>query len=219
MKTVLIIVILIAAIIGAGYLGFPLLIKKETAGLGSEVQDMKQRLQKIEEFTRIAPLQPDADFQKVIKTVNATYYKVVSLEDSFKKSTSTVDEAIEKQKTTIEEAFRKHAEAIDKMNKDMQAKIQEIMFDAAMANIKGHILKARVEIAAKNVGIARSELDLINELFSKAAEVASDEDKKGIKELQASLKTARTEIDTDVPSALNRIELLWHEMGKLLRKA
>jgi Skp family chaperone for outer membrane proteins len=218
MKTVLIIIILIAAIIGAGYLGLPLLIKKETAGLGSEVQDMKQRLQKIEEFTKIAPLQPDADFQKVIKTVNATYYKVVSLEDSFKKNTSTVDEAIEKQKTTIEEAFRKHAEAIDKMNKDIQAKIQGIMFDAAMANIKGHILKARVEIAAKNVGIARSELDLINELFSKAAEVASDENKKGIKELQASLKTARTEIDTDVPSALNRIELLWHEMGNLLRK-
>ncbi len=46
MKTVLIIIILIAAIIGAGYLGLPLLIKKETAGLGSEVQDMKQRLQK-----------------------------------------------------------------------------------------------------------------------------------------------------------------------------
>ncbi len=144
---------------------------------------------------------------------------MVSLEDSFKKSTSTVDEAIEKQKTTTEEAFRKHAEAIEKMNKDIQAKIQGIMFDAGMANIRGHILKARVEIAAKNVGIARSELDLINELFSKAAEVASDENKKGVKELRASLKTARSEIDTDVPAALNRIELLWHEMGKLLRKA
>ncbi|MFH1014883.1 MAG: hypothetical protein V1762_03070 [Nitrospirota bacterium] len=218
MKTVLIIIILIAAIIVAGYLGLPLLIEKETAGLGSEVQDIKQRLQKIEEESKAAPLQPDANVREVIKTVNALYHKSKALEDSFKKGMAVTDEAIEKQKTTIEEAYRKQAEAIDKMNKDMQAKIQGIMFDAAIANIKGHILKARVEIAAKNVGIARSELDLINELFSKAAEVASDENKKGIKELQASLKTARTEIDTDVPSALNRIELLWHEMGKLLRK-
>jgi predicted amino acid-binding ACT domain protein len=219
MKTVLITIILIVAIIGAGYLGVPLLIKKETAGLRSEIQDIKQRLQKIEEESKAAPLQPDANVQEVIKTVNAIYHELKAYEDSFKKGLAVTDKAIEKQKTTIEETFMKQAEAIDKMNKDMQTKIRGIMFDATMANIKGHVLKARVEIAAKNIGIAKSELDLINELFSKAAEVASDENKKGIKELQASLKTARTEIDTDVPSALNRIELLWHEMDKLLRKA
>ena len=48
---------------------------------------------------------------------------------------------------------------------------------------------------------------------------ASDENKKAIEELQSTLKKARAEIDTDLPAALNRIDLLWHEMGKLLKKA
>ncbi len=219
MKTVILILLIVLVLIGAGYFGLPILIEKETAGLKTEVQDIKQRLQKIEEESKAAPLQPDADVQKVIKTVNALYSKVVSLEDSFTKSTSKIDERIKKQSATTEEALKKQAEAIDKMNKENQAKIQGIMFDATMANIRGHILKARVELVAKNIGTAKAELDLINELFSKAATVASDENKKPIKELQASLQKARAEMDTDLPAALNKIDLLWYEMSRLLRKA
>ena len=218
MKTVLIIILLILVLAGAGYLGLPILIKKETSGLMADIHDVKQRLQKIEEESKAAPLQPDADVQKVIKTVNAIYLKTVSLEDSLKKSTSAIDETIKKQSTMTEEALRKQAETIDKIDKETQAKIQGIMFDATMARIRGHILKARVEIAAKNVGTARSELDLVNDLLNEAKSTASNKDKEVIEELQVLLKKARAEIDTDLPAALNKIDLLWHEMGRLLRK-
>jgi Ni,Fe-hydrogenase I large subunit len=237
MKKVLVVILLIGVFIVAGYFGLPLLIDRETAELKADVQDLKMRLQKIEEESKAVPLKPDADVQKVIKTVNAIYHKVNSLEDSFKKGVSaTVEaikkqgkvneealkkqaEALEKQKTATEEALKKQAETIDKLNKEIEAKIQKIMFDAAMATIRGHILKARVELVAKNVGTARSELDLVDELFSKAAVTASDENKKAIKELQVSLKKAKADIDIDLPSAIIRIDLLWHEMSKLLRKA
>jgi len=219
MKTVLVILLLIAFIIAVGYFGLPLLIEKKTAGLRSEMQDVKLRLQKIEKFTEVAPLPPDADFPKIFKTVNALYAKVISLEDSFKKDMPLTNESIKKQKSDTEEALKKQSEAIDKMNKEVQAKIQRITFDATMANIRGHILKARVELVAKNVGNARAELDLIDELFSKAAATASVENKKVIEELRTVLKRARAEIDFDLPVALSRIDLLWHEMGKLLRKA
>lgn len=218
MKTVLIILLLILVLAGAGYLGLPILIKKETSGLMADIHDVKQRLQKVEEESKAAPLQPDADVQKVIKTVNAIYLKTVSLEDSLKKSTSAIDETIKKQSTMTEEALRKQAETIDKIDKETQAKIQGIMFDATMARIRGHILKARVEIAAKNVGTARSELDLVNDLLNEAKSTASNKDKEVIEELQVLLKKARAEIDTDLPAALNKIDLLWHEMGRLLRK-
>ncbi|MDH5201685.1 MAG: hypothetical protein OEZ31_06545 [Nitrospirota bacterium] len=236
MKTILIVVLLVAIVLGAGYFGLPILIEKETAGLKSDVQDLKQRLQKMEEETKAAPLQSDADVQKVIKTVNAIYHKVNSLGDSFKKGMSQTDEAIkkqgeateeslkrqseaiERQKAATEEALKKQAEAIDNLNKEIETKLQKIMFDATMASIRGHILKARVELVAKNVGTARSELGLVDELFSKAAVTASDENKKAIKELQVSLKRAKAEIDTDLPAAINKIDLLWHEMSKLLRK-
>lgn len=218
MKTVLIILLLILVLTGAGYLGLPILIKQETSGLVADIHDVKQRLQKIEEESKAAPLQPDADVQKVIKTVNAIYLKTVSLEDSLKKSTSAIDETIKKQSIVTQEALRKQADTIDKIDKETQAKIQEIMFDATMANIRGHILKARVELVAKNVGTAKAELELINDLFSKASVVASDENKKSIRELQTSLQKAKVEMDTDLPAALNKIDLVWHEMSRLLRK-
>ncbi len=236
MKTVLVILLLIAFIIAIGYFGLPVLIEKKTAGLRSEVQDVRQRLQKIEEESKAAPLQPDANVREVIKTVNALYHQLKSSEDSFKKGQSATEEvikkqgeategalkkqseAIEKQKTATEEAFRKQAEAIERINKDIQAKIQRITFDATMANIRGHILKARVELVAKNIGTAKNELDLTYEAFEKAKTSASDEYKKVIEELQTTLKKARAEIDTDLPAALNRIDLLWHEMSKMLRK-
>ncbi len=237
MKTVLIVLSLFVAIIVAGYFGIPVLIQKETAGIKSDVHDIKQRLQKIEEESKAAPLKPEANLRDIIKTVNAIFHKVNSIEDSFKKGMSNTDEAIkkqsneteeafkkqseiiEKQKMATEEAFKKQAEVIEKTNKEIQEKIKKIMFDARMANIRGHVLKARVEIVAKNVGTAKNELDLINEAFEGAKTLASDDNKKAIEELQATLKKAKAEIDTDLPSALNRIDLLWHEMGKLLRKA
>ncbi|MEW6417666.1 MAG: hypothetical protein AB1480_06050 [Nitrospirota bacterium] len=212
-------IILIVAIIGACYFGLPILIEKETTGLRTDIKDLNQRLQKIEEEAKSAPLKPDADVQKVIKTVNAIYHKVNSLESSFNKGISVTNETIKNQKATIEEALKRQAESLDKINKETKATTHMIMFDAAMANIRGHILKARVEIAAKNVGTAKNELDLIHEAFEKAKTSASDENKKVIEELQSTLKKARTEIDTDLPAAINKIDLLWHEMGKLLRKA
>jgi hypothetical protein len=230
-------IILIVAIIGAGYFYLPILIEKKTDEIKADVQDLNQRLHKMEEESKVAPLQLDADARKIIKTMNAISLRLNSFEDSFKKGLSATDEtikkqgkvneealkkqaeALEKQKTATEEALKKQAEATDKLNKEIEAKIQKIMFDATMATIRGHLLKTRVEIAAKNVGTAKTELDLIDELFSKAAVTASDENKKAIKELQVSLKKAKADIDIDLPSAINRIDLLWHEMSKRLRKA
>lgn len=218
MKTFIISLILILVLTGIGYLGLPIIIQKETAGLMADIQDIKQRLQQIEEESKAAPLPPDADVQKVIKTVNAIYAKTLSLEDSFKKSISAIDENIKNQNTKNGEALKKQGEAIANIDKETKAKLQEIMFDATMANIRGHILKARVELVAKNVGSAKADLDLINEMFSKAATVASEENKKSIMELQTILQKARMEIDTDLPSSLNKIDLIWHEMSKFLRK-
>ena len=218
MKTVLVVIILIVAVAGIGYFGMPFLINKETAGLRADVQDLKQRLQKMEEESKAAPLKTDANVQEVIKTVNAIFHKMNSLESSFQKGMSATNETIKIQRTATEEALRKQAETIDRMNKESDARTQKIMFDARMANIRGHILKARVEIVAKNVGNAKNELDLVSEAFESTKASASDENQKAIEELQITLKKARAEIDTDLPAALNRIDLLWHEMGKLLRK-
>lgn len=237
MKNVVIAVISILVLIAVGFFGVPILIEKKTSGLKSEVQDLKQRLQKIEEESKVAPLQLDADAQKIIKTMNAISLRLNSFEDSFKRGISATDEAIKRQgkvneeafkkqaeaiknqKAATEEAFKKQTEAIEKIAKETETKIQRSMFNALMASIRGHVLKVKVDLVEKNIGRAKNELSLIDEAFEKAKTSASDENKKVLEELQINLKKARAEIDFDLPSAINRVDLLWHEMSKLLRKA
>jgi hypothetical protein len=219
MKILIIIILFIVAFAAAGYFGLPIIIEKETAVLKSDVQDLKLRIQKIEEESKAAPLKPDADLQQVIKAVNAVSSRVASLDDSVKKDISGVDETIKKQNSATEEAFKKQSGTIDKIDKETRAITQKIMFDATMANIRGYILKARGDLQYRNIGTVKNELDLISEAFEKAKATATDENKKVIEELQGIVKKAKAELDTDLPAAMNRIDLLWYEMEKLLKKA
>ena len=56
MKTVLILFVVIAAIAAGGYFGLPVMIDSRTAALKSEVGELKQRLQKMEDNAKTAPL-------------------------------------------------------------------------------------------------------------------------------------------------------------------
>lgn len=220
MKNVLVsIVLVILVVLGAGYFGLPFLIEKETSALKAEVQDLRQRLQAMEESNKAAPLTLDADAQKIITTVNALSRQMNSLEQSGKKEIAATTEAVKAQKTTTEETLKKQTETVSKTLEEMRLKVQEVRFHATIANIREHVLKARMEIVARNIGNAKTELDVIDELISSAIAAASDENKKVLGELQTSLKKAKSEIESDLQSATNRINMLWNEMGKLLRKA
>jgi hypothetical protein len=178
---------------------------------------LKQRVQKMEEESKVAPIPPDADTQKIIKTVNALAFRTGNLENSFKKELNEQNELIKNQKITTDEELKKQKDTIDKNHGDLQAQLKTIRLNDALEDIKAHILKARMEIVAKNIGNAKTELEYIDELFTKTLLLASDEQKKIINELQASLKKAKMEIDNDLPSAINRVNSLWHETGKLFR--
>jgi hypothetical protein len=219
MKTVLIAIIVIAVVLSAGYFGLPVLIEKKTANLMADVQTLKQKVEKMDEESKIAPLQPTADTQKITKVVNSLASKVTSIEDSFNKGLATTDETIKKQKTATDEALKKQIEATDKITKDAEANIHRNMFYALMATIRGNILKVKLELVAKNIGTAKNDLELISVTFDKAKTMATEENRKVIDELQGILRKAKVDIDTDLPSAINRIDLLWNEMSKVLLKA
>jgi glutaredoxin-related protein len=219
MKAILIVILLIAVGAAVGYFGIPILIEKESAVLKTDIADLKQRLQKIEDESKAAPLEPDARIHHVIRTVNALHAKAESLEKSMRDNIAKADKTIEDQKSSLEGTMKKLKEDVDTINKDTKSVVQNIKFDASMANIRGHILKARADIQHKNIGTAKTELEYISEAFEKVKATASDENKKVIEELQGILKKAKTEIDNDLPAAINRIDLLWHEMGKLLTDA
>jgi hypothetical protein len=218
MKNILLIIFLIAALALLGYFGLPFLIEKQTASLRSDVLSLRQKVQKMEEESR-APLPPDADAGKIIKAVNALSHKTASLEDSFNKNMSAANETLKKQKTATEEALKEQAESIDNNKKDILAQLQKIRFADAIEDIRGRILKVKLDIVSRNIGTAKNEMGLIDETLGSMKASASDEDKKTIEDFQKILKKARTEIDVDLPSATSRIDLLWHETGKTVRKA
>lgn len=214
------IIVVLVIFLAAGYFGLmSIIMEKEAGKLRSEIQDLRQRLQKVEEESKAAPLQPDADYQKIIKTVNAVYHKLDALENAFKKEVSATSEAIKSQGKASEDALKKQSETIDKLNRETQVKLQKIMFDARMANIRGHVAKARTDLLSRNIATAKTELELIDGVFEALKASVSEENRKTIEELQATLRKTQAEIDTNLPAAINRIDILWHEMSKLLRNA
>ena len=218
MKTALIGFILALLVVAvAGYFGLPVLIDRETSGLKQELQDVNQRLLKIEEESKVAPLKTDADTGKIIRTVNALSLKVDALDGSVKKDISAVGDTIKNLGTENTEGLKKQAETVDKMQKEIQAQIQRIKFSAAMTNISEHVLRVKLDLESKNIGTARNELNLIEGEIEKVKASVPDEMKKTLGELQATLKKAKSEIDTDLPSSINRIDLIWHEMNKLIQ--
>jgi DNA repair exonuclease SbcCD ATPase subunit len=218
MKTVLVVIILIAACLGAGYFGIPVLIDRQTAPLKTEIEDLKNEIQKMKKESRVAPLQPTADAGKIIAVVNSLTSRMTALEDSFKKSASATDKTIRDQKKTTEEALKKQSEAAAKMAGEAEAKIRRNTFYSLMSTVRGNVLKAKLDLAARNVGTAKNDLEPISGALEKAKSVAEGEKGKVVDELQGILKKATADIDTDLPSAINRIDLLWNEVSKVLRK-
>ena len=226
MKTVIPLVFVILLLLAFGYFGLPILVSKETVQLRSDIQVLQQKVQKIEEFIRgeedarnSTQLTPDSDLQKVIRTVNAFASRVAVLEDIRKKDLSDIEKKLDELQETQRTALSEQTERIDSMKQETKNSAQKIEFDAAMANIRVHILKARGDLLYKNIGTAKAEFVLISEALEKIKHSASEENRKMIEEFQRILISAKNEVDSDLPSATNKIDLLWHEMGKLLKKS
>ena len=226
MKNILIAVIIIAVLGAAGYFAAPLLLESEIAPLRADIQDVKHRLQKAEDFIqkendarKVSHLSPDADIQGVIRAVNVVSSRVLSLESSMEKDLTGAAKEMQEQKRFTSNELRQQTEDLQAMEQEMKLLAQKLLFDASMANVRVHVLKAREDLVYKNIGTAKSEFTLIGETLERLRNSASEENNKIIAEFQKMLKSIKDDVDHDLPSAMNKIDLLWHEMGKLLKKS
>lgn len=225
MKTVIGVFLLVVALAAAGYVAFPYLIDQQTQGLRSDVRDLKQRIQKMEALAakedtskKGANVKSDADLPQIIRAVNTLSNTVSLLEEGLKKGLAMSEDSLKKEKMLLDESLKKQKEGIDKANKDNQEKIQTMVFENAIGRMKAHILKFKEDILSKNIGLAKNELDSMTGAFQKLLALASSENKKTIMEFQDILAKVKSELESDLPAALNRIDLLWHEVNKLTRK-
>jgi hypothetical protein len=55
-------------------------------------------------------------------------------------------------------------------------------------------------------------------MLTKAAAIATADQKRAIAEIQAALQKAKTEADTNLPAASSRVDLLWYDVVKVQNK-
>lgn len=218
MKSVLMLIVVTAALAAGGYLGLPVLIDSRTAALKTEIDGLKQRLQKMEDDARTTALPADADTGRVIRAVNALAAQTAALDRALTRDRAETDAAVREQRTAVDEALKEQTNALKRVSGEIEAKLQKSIFSSFVADVRGHVLKVKVDLASRNIGTAKNELELISELFEKAKAAADEEEKRIIDELQGMARKIRTEVDADLPAAVNRVDALWHDMSRLLRK-
>lgn len=116
------------------------------------------------------------------------------------------------------EALKEQAAATGETGVDAE-RILKNTFNAALASIRVHILKVKIDLMLKNTAIAKSELGIIDEALKRAKALATGEDVKTVEELQSSLRRAMTRIDTDLPAAVSNVDILWHQLSKQLMRS
>lgn len=221
MRTLLLMVLLLVALGVGGYFALPILIEREIAGFREDFKGVTQRVEKLEEFVRaeeearkMTQIEPGADAAAVIRGVNALSTRVTSLERSFRRETAEADKANRELKSSTAATLKKQAEALEKESAEIHAQLREVTYKAIIAQIRGHLLKVKTDLLAKNIGIADAEIEVVVGLLEKAKRTVSPEAIKSLETFQATLRKARGEIATDLPAAMKRIDLLWHELGK-----
>lgn len=230
MKTNIIICVLVAGVLivaaGAGaYFLLPVMIQEQTAGLRSQLQQTEERLQKVEAYIqseekeiKAGQLKIGSDANTIVKALNKQTARIDAMEGKITGEIKHIGDETGKQQTRIEEGLKEQIETSKKISAEAKALVRMTAFDSLLNNIKGQILKARMEVGDKNITVARNELDIIDKQFDKALIIASDDEKAGIGELHEMLRKVKADLDVNFSSAVNRLDLLWHELGKLQEK-
>ncbi|HBA72882.1 MAG TPA: hypothetical protein DCZ63_12050 [Geobacter sp.] len=222
MKTVIIGLVLVVGLGAAGYFAVPFLIEQKTEELRAEVKDLKQRLESAEVFIKGEQearknlrIEPGADAATITRAVNALASKVTKLESSVRADLSAADAVVKEQKSDTAAALKKQAEALEKESVAVRTQLREAIFKTRMSEVRGRLLKVKTDLLAKNIGTADAEVGVLVESLEKMKESMLPEAKKSLDAAQASLRKARGEMTTDLPSAMKRVDLLWHEIGKI----
>ena len=215
--------VMIFLFMGFVFLGMPSIIGKETAKLKSEVQDLQTRIHTLEKFKqrqedawKLNGLKPDADFQKVIKTVNSLSLKIANLEDGLNKRIASVNDELKRQNLAHTDSLKQQSEAINALYEEFTGIWKKIYLNSLAINIKTHIVGAKTELASKNIGNVKAELQVISGELQKAKDAVEDTNKKAFDDLKAIVENTKSELDISLLGASNMINLLWYELDKTL---
>lgn len=210
-----------AGLVAAGYFAFPYLIEKQTSPLQSEMKSMQERLQNLENYvaqekqaSASGELKPDADLQTTVKMVNTLSERLSALEQSQKKDSEGIRQELGAQLKQVGKKLKSQEKTLSAMRSESEARMKGFAFDSTLSNIRNHILKIRLDLASRNIETARNGLDLVDAELVKLQDSAVGEQQR-VSDILQSLRRAKTEVIENLQAAINRVDLIWYETGKL----
>ena len=214
--------LMFVALLGTGgYLALPYLIERETVDLRAEVKEFSQKVEKLETFVsgeeqarKTSRLEPGADAEAIIREINAVSGRLGTLDSKLTRAISRIDEAIKDQNSATAAALNRQANALEKEKTELLRQLREVMYKATVAQIRGHLLKIKTDLLARNLGTADAEIEVTVTIIEKAKRDLTPQVQERLESYQSSLKKARNEITSDLPAAMKRIDLIWHESAK-----
>ncbi len=141
---------------------------------------------------------------KVIKVMQGLALKASDIENDLGESISLAEDFRERQNNTMSE-----------LNQKLATIERKIYLNSIMANITTHVIGAKIELASKNIGTIRAELQDISEKLQKAKSYAKVEQKKLFDDLTILVENINTEVSVSLPAANSMINLLWYDLDKV----
>ena len=226
MKTILTILV---AIIIAGILGYllgPILIEREVAPLKAEVVRLQNRLQESEAFIKSeeemrqrTSLKPDTRLPDVVKTINRLAVGQKGIEDMMQVRFADVDARLAEMKAANEGRMKTIYQQVEEGTEKTDRRFQGNALRAVIEDARIRLVKVKSELLARNVGVAKGELELLSQTLDDGKKLSGDDGGKraAFERLQGAVREIKAEMDSNLVAATDRIDLLWHELSKLAK--
>lgn len=221
MKTFIILIVIIALFASLVFFGMPIVIEMKTGKIKSEVEDLKVKIHTLdniiksrEEAWKLSGLKPKDDINKVINVVNNLSSKIAGFEERMIKNTSSAEETLNEHKLANEESFKKQSEAMDKLKNESIIAARKIHLNSTIISLTAHIIGAKMELASKNIGNVKAELQIISDELHKAKNIVEDKNKKVFDDLKVTVENIKSELDISLPASNNMLNLLWYDLNK-----
>lgn len=224
MKTVITIILSILITSILGYLLGPKLIERELKTLREEISMLQARLQASETFIKAEEearqttgLKADTRLPDVVKTVNRLATGQKSMEDLMQVRFADFDARLSEMKAATEGGMSKLFQQSEEGRKNTEKAFQGSALRAMLGDARIRVIKIKNELVARNIGVAKGEIDLLSQALEDTKGLIGDNNEKkiAIEKLQAMAKEIKTEMDGNLVAAMDRIDLLWHDLAKL----
>jgi len=224
MKIVITIVLTALIRIIMGYLFGTMRIKRELEPLKDDVVQLQARLQASEEFIKTEEearqrtgLTADTKFPDVVKTVNRLAVGQKSIEDLMQVRFADFDARLAEMKAATDGGMNKLAQQAEETTKKTNQRFQDSALKAKVEDARIRLVKVKSELLARNIGVAKGEMDLLSQTLEDGKKIVGDGGSKraSLERLQGMVKEIKAEMDTNLVAATDRIDLLWHELTKL----